>query len=205
MGSELGLQFNRLFNECAWLHLKWQEFVALFGTKPSRLDLMNQSAHGFFSLVQTLLWEDVLVHICKLTDNPEVGKRRRETLSVRRLPRLVEPAIKKRIQTLVSHAVKRCEFARDWRDRQIVHMDLRHAIDQRAVPLASASRNDVREAIAAIVAVLDAVEDHYCRMTTAYAFVSQLGDATALLYVLRSGIAARKQQHSRVDFDEEPL
>ncbi len=48
MGDELGSQFNRLSNECTWLHLKWSEYVALYGVKPSRVDLLNASAGGFF-------------------------------------------------------------------------------------------------------------------------------------------------------------
>jgi hypothetical protein len=44
MGDDLGGQFNRLHNECAWLHLKWSEYVALFGVSQSRMDLLNASA-----------------------------------------------------------------------------------------------------------------------------------------------------------------
>jgi hypothetical protein len=37
MGNDLGGQFNRLYNECAWLHLKWSEYGALFGVSQSRM------------------------------------------------------------------------------------------------------------------------------------------------------------------------
>jgi hypothetical protein len=30
-----------------WLHLKWMEFVSLFGTKPERVTLLNEVAPGF--------------------------------------------------------------------------------------------------------------------------------------------------------------
>lgn len=35
MGTELGGVFFELRKECVMLHWKWQEFVALFGTKAS--------------------------------------------------------------------------------------------------------------------------------------------------------------------------
>ena len=64
---------------------------------------------------------------------------------------------------------------------------------------ADASRQGVGEAIAAIVAVLGAVEDHYCKSTTtAYEHVSQLGDAVALLHVFRDGTDARDEQFRRL-------
>ena len=56
----------------------------------------------------------------------------------------------------------------------------------------------MREAIAAIVAVLDAVEKHYRKTTTAYEHVSHFGDAETLLYVIRDGIEARDEQFRRL-------
>jgi hypothetical protein len=194
MGTELGSQFNELHNECAWLHLKWAEYVALFGEKTSRVDLLNASAAGFFALLESSLWDDVLLHICRLSDEPEVGRRKRQTLTVRRLPELVDPKIRQRTRRLVSAAVKKREFARDWRNRRIAHRDLELALKEGAKPLDDASRQSVQDAIGAIRAVLGAVEEHYRKQTTGYEYVSHLGDAVALLHVLRDGVEARHQR-----------
>ena len=51
MGVELGDEFNRLYNECAWLHLKWRDYRALFGTSSDRIDLLNAAAGGFFVMI----------------------------------------------------------------------------------------------------------------------------------------------------------
>jgi HEPN superfamily AbiU2-like protein len=204
MGKELGGQFNRIYNECAWLHLKWGDYVALFGTSQSRLGILNASAPGFFRLLNDSLWNDLLLHLCTLTDDPEVGRRKRQTLTIRRFSKLVDPAIQKNIKRLVSDAVKKCEFARDWRDRHIAHRDLRLALGEGATHLTPASRQNVIDAIRAIVAVLDAVEQHYCKTQTAYEHVSHLGDAVALLHVLRDGVEARDEQHRRLEFKAKP-
>jgi hypothetical protein len=37
MGADLGSVFHRLLNDCTWLHLKWNEFVELFGKNPAQL------------------------------------------------------------------------------------------------------------------------------------------------------------------------
>jgi hypothetical protein len=60
MGARLGKQYYQLFNECAYLHLKWHEYMALFGTSPAEIDLLNQAAPRFFGLLEVVLWEDVL-------------------------------------------------------------------------------------------------------------------------------------------------
>jgi hypothetical protein len=37
MGEPLGAIFNELWSDLAWLHVKWAEFFALFGTNPERV------------------------------------------------------------------------------------------------------------------------------------------------------------------------
>jgi hypothetical protein len=82
MGIELAEVFSKFFHECAGLHAKWNECIALFGTNQGRIDILNSAASGFFGMVQRVLWEDVLLHICRLTDDRKVGRRNRETLSI---------------------------------------------------------------------------------------------------------------------------
>ena len=55
--------------EAAFLHLKWNEYVVLFGTGPERVDLLNRAAPGFFHLVQDSWWDDLLLHISRMTDD----------------------------------------------------------------------------------------------------------------------------------------
>lgn len=52
MGSDLGTTYNALWQQLAWLHGKWAAYVELFGTKESRIDLMNEAAPRFFRIVQ---------------------------------------------------------------------------------------------------------------------------------------------------------
>jgi hypothetical protein len=48
MGEKLGTQFSALWNELSILYFYWEEYNELFGTKPSRIELMNQAAPAFF-------------------------------------------------------------------------------------------------------------------------------------------------------------
>ena len=56
MGVELGEIHNRLWNECSWVHMKWGEYVTIFGTSEERVDLMNRAAPAFTRLMQDALW-----------------------------------------------------------------------------------------------------------------------------------------------------
>src|SRR5712692_3023309 len=91
MGEALGLQFNALWHEVVWLHIKWGEFVQLFGSKPMRIELLNQAAPAFFHMIQDILWDDTLLHIARLTDRSKSSPRHnRVNLTIQNLPQLVE-------------------------------------------------------------------------------------------------------------------
>lgn len=196
MGDELGKLFFRFWNECVWLHWKWEEYVALFGTKPERISLLNKAAGSFFRVVQDTLWENVLLHISRLTDPPQsAGK---DNLTLRRLPALVDDKIRAEVGTLLQTCLTNCEFARDWRRRQIAHCDLRLALDDpTATPLAAASRKAVKDALTAIAALLNAVELHY-RGSTVHYELQPYGNAEALLYVVWAGVQAETERRELI-------
>ena len=57
MGTELGELHFALWREVVWLHLKWNEYRALFGTSPEEIELLNQVAPAFFYQVERALWQ----------------------------------------------------------------------------------------------------------------------------------------------------
>ena len=87
MGEELGLQYSTLWQEVALLHSNWEQYVELFGTKPSRLDLLNKTAGYFFRMLQEDLWDVTLLHIARLTDKSATGKNK--NLTIQNFPDLV--------------------------------------------------------------------------------------------------------------------
>jgi hypothetical protein len=190
MSMELGQTFFRLLNESARVHLKWQEYVALFGTDPSRIELLNRAAAGFFRLVQESLWDDILLHISRLTDPRIVATK--DTLTLERLPHLVDAELCPDAQRLLQVIHDKTLFARDWRIRRIAHPDVRAALHRGAAPLEEATRQSVEEALDAIAQLLNIIECHYCGSAlTRYDRASHPGDAEALLQVLRQAVERR--------------
>ena len=61
MGPDLGPIYHVLWNECVVLHLRWDEYVKLFGKDQEQFDVMNSVAPGFFKSVQDALWEATLL------------------------------------------------------------------------------------------------------------------------------------------------
>lgn len=192
MGDTLGSLYHALWNELAWLYTKWREYVELFGTTPSRIDLMNQVSGLFFRVVQDSLWEDSILHIARLTDPPKsVGKK---NLTIRQLPDLIEETtLKERLSELIDLAVKKAEFSRDWRNRHIAHKDLDLALSNGAQPLKPASRAKVKEALSSISDVLNVLSTHYMDSTTLFERISGSGGAVSLLHVLENGLQAEKK------------
>lgn len=203
MGPNLGPAFHRLWNDCVWLHLKWREYRSVFGTSEERIGLLNTAARGFFGIAESVLWQDVVLDICRFTDPAKTGGR--ETLSLHCLPSLIDDFPQRQpVFDLIDVADERSEFARDWRNRYLAHRDRQLALKTPGVkPLAPASRDDAENAIDAITAVLARVESHYCkRPPTMFEHLSQLGDGEALLLVLRDGIEARDEALRRLGTGE---
>lgn len=196
MGNSLGKQFCALRQEVVWLHSIWREYVELFGTKPSRIELLNKSAGFFFVIVADSLWEATLLHIARLTDPPKSAGKKNLTIQV--LPTRVHEKVRESVQDLVNIAIERAEFCRDWRNRRIAHRDLRLAIEEGVKPLTPASRRDVWNAIASIDNVLNAITFHYKDSTTNFDVVQGSDGAEALLYVLDDGLRAEAERSDRI-------
>jgi len=199
MGESLGTIYDALWQQIAWGHTKWHDYVELFATKESRVDLLNKAAPSFFRLAQDSLWENVLLHISRLTDPPTTGKK--QNLTVQRLPSLIEhKPTRAKVQELVSVALSTSEFARDWRNRHIAHSDLDLSVSDTAKPLESASHQRVNEALEALVNILNAVSLHYLETTNFFDIAG--GDGFSLLCVLDDGLTADKLRRERLERGE---
>lgn len=197
MGPELGALYHELLNDTFRLHMNWDEYVALYGTNPSRITLLNRAAPRFFRIVEDALFRDTMLHLSRLTDAPKTSGR--DNLTIRRLPPLIKDAsLITKAGLLISEALKKTEFCRDWRNRRIAHHDLGLAMRQTAQPLQPASRAQIREALDAIAAVLNAVEGHFMNSEHVFRVVCISDGAEALLYVLDDGIRAGEDRKSRI-------
>lgn len=196
MGKELGTAYHLLWNQCALLHMRWDEYVEMFGKSQAEFDTMNAVAPGFFKSIQDMSWESILLHLSRFTDPAKVGPRR--TLSLDTLLAMSEAQKVPGLGRLISEAKSKSKFARDWRNRSIAHADFEHALDRTAKPLAAASRAHVRGALAAIVGVLEAIDNHFTGCCLGFGGTHWNWGGTYLLSELRLIARLREERDERM-------
>jgi hypothetical protein len=190
MGASLGADFAELMQDAARLHLKWNEFLPLYAGPKSRVDDMNKAAPGFFFLAQHALWNDIILHIFRMTD-PD-----KRVLSILKLK--VPAELTTGFQTKVTKLKTATRFAHRLRHEYIAHRNREVALEVRPVPPASVG--DVNAAIAAIDDALHFVDHHFTnRDPTMYKHLNIHGGSDILIWTVRRGLAARDDdiQHFR--------
>src|ERR1700691_2800239 len=149
MGPEIGNLYHAISREVDSLHWRWGEYRGLFGEKPKRIDLMNQSAPFFFRVVHDALFVGTLLGIARLVGPPySFGK---PNLTIRRFEALIaDDSLKAEVAALVERARAEANFAMDWRNRQIAHRDLHLALNVSPNPLPTATKEKVDSALSAL-------------------------------------------------------
>ncbi len=221
MGEELGSVFNKLYDEVLRLLSKWSEYVELFGKSKSRIDLLNNAAPWFFYIVQNTMYDETLLHICRLTESEESYRGKYKHLTIQNLTKLInkkeskgfegkeldakKKEIAKKIQplkNLIEKATEKAKPARDWRDREIAHKDFKLNIEKGAEPLMPVSRKIVQDALEAITNVLKEVYDLYFAPFTKLRFdvPTKDGGALSLLYLIDDGLKADEERRRNINY-----
>ena len=117
MPNPLGELCYELRNELVWLHLKWHDFRGLYANTQETINLLNAAAPDFFYNLQRMMWEDVLLHLCRITDPPKVS--RKKTLTVCRISiHIPDKTFSKTVEAQAKDACEKTQFARDLRNRR---------------------------------------------------------------------------------------
>jgi hypothetical protein len=196
MGEPLGDLFTLLSTDLTWLFVRWKQYVQLFATKESRLDLMNRAAPFFFGVIQRVLWEETLLGIARLTGPQSTAGK--QNLSLRRLPSLIgDDGLRAKIEERLEVVKDKTSFALDWRHRHIAHRDLSLLQDKKAEPLAVASKQAVDDALDSMADVLNAIDKHFSNSSTAYWMTLTTWGAEELLFTIRDGLRLQELREER--------
>jgi hypothetical protein len=110
-----------------------------------------------------------------------------------------DPGLKKELTDLLATVKTKREFCKGWRDRQFAHNELAIAIkDGTAAPLPSATKEHFNEALAAIDAMLNAIEHFYFKGGTMFKEVTTTNGAATLIWVLGFGVNAREKLQGKI-------
>lgn len=164
MSEALRSEYDLLQGHHAALAYYFSEYESLFGTSRERIELLNQTAPVFFSMIFNTLWSEILMQIARVAGPVETQDRdgnHLPNLTIQRLPMLVDPKLKRRLRVSVDAAVEAAKFITPARNKVLAHFDLPTALDRDTAGVTLGSRRQVAEAIAAIEVVLDAIGAHY--------------------------------------------
>jgi hypothetical protein len=194
MGAPLGELFNYLERETVWLAGKWNDFAALYHKSQDQIDLLNATAPSFFGQIQGIMWEDAILHLCRLLDPPQsAGK---DNLTFRRLPPLIgDAALRTSVESTIDLALTHGQFARDWRNRRLAHCELPPLQGQPAKAVPRVMFAEMESSVDAVCYTLRIIYRHYYpNCDTEYRRpLDALGGVNALTSMLDKALAAAKQ------------
>lgn len=192
MGNDLGSLFYYLFNEISTLTHKWNEFNELYGKKSSRVELLNKTAPLLFNIIQSMMWENLILGIAKLTDSAITGKGKYEkhNATLFKMTELIQDnKFGSEVKILVEDLKKKdAKFCRDWRNRKVAHADFELLINKHtAIPLELATKRQMQEVIDKIHSIYNLVERHFFNSSTMFSALSSERGALSLLYTIEKG------------------
>jgi hypothetical protein len=195
MGPDLGRLCHEVRDDLGWLGHKWSQFQELFGKGPERIALLNRVASNFFYFLRKLLFEDAMLHLCRLTDPPRTQYH--ESLTLMRLAKSIpDEDFRAQVRKDGEEVQKKCEFARKWRNRRLAHTDLMSLRNEHASPLPSVTSKNVEDALESMRILLNSVELHYGLPECALVGPDPWG-ARSLAHYLEEAVRAEENENQR--------
>jgi AbiU2 len=200
MGPEFGAYWHALREELVTLHAKRQQYRELYDTSDDRIALLNATAPFFFAALQDILWDDIVLHIARLVDDP--GNDDKAVLTVLRIKRFVrDTPIARDVWKHIKTVVKASEFARNWRNKRVAHRNLKHVLGQSEQPLNAGSRDDVERALDAFRDLYNRIHAHYLRLHMDFELPGRRQSVPVICYISLRKVAMRKR-HDSIEFDK---
>jgi hypothetical protein len=197
MGEEVGITYYYLWQEIAIIYLKWEEYNVLYGTKPSRIKLLNNTAPKFFKLVHDTLWENIILHITRLIDPAKSSGKM--NLSLQRLSKITSDSeLSNEIKKMCGDAIKAGKSCKDLRNKIIAHRDLNTALGNGDIKLEYNSRKEIKHILNLLVEILNTVSKYYLGSTTTFD-LDNYGDSKNLLRIIHKGLKSEKIEWEKLE------
>lgn len=106
-------------------------------------------------------------------------------------------ALAEEVEALIGARASTWGFAKGWRDKTLAHRDLDTALGRRAEPLEGIGRAEVEGALESLRAVLNLIHERRLGGSVLFEGLHRIGDADALIALLRIGSLAAKERRAR--------
>jgi len=201
--DELSEVFRRLQQELLILYTKWNSFKTLYCTNDENIELLDNSAMGFFVVHGDIMRDDIMMSICVLTDpaSSKVKGEKRDNLTLKHLANLIpsqDSALTDKLNQMLESAKTPWEPFRSHRNRRIGHYDLITVLKKTDELLPSVGINDADSALSLIVDILTTVESFYDKDGTTYhCGIYQEGNAKELIEFLKRNVDLEKYYNNK--------
>lgn len=188
--SEINEIFEKIKEEVQWLHIHWAYYKELFLGSKLRIDLMNESAPLFFYINQTLLLNEVILSVCKLTD-PAQSSHDKENMSLDKVLQLIEKEKKNddlvnKLKTVLAGIKSKKDPFKKHRDKRIAHKDMAVVMStEGTIPDISVEMID--NILDEIIEYINTIEEYFNNSKTGYNCISISNDSNSLLGLLKYG------------------
>lgn len=194
LGAQYGKAFHHALQELWRVSANWDRYETLYGSQEA-VDILNKSSGLFSHVLQNMLFEHVLLGLCRLTDAPQM--RGRTNLSIDALLLLDPTRHKIGLNRRIRAAKLKCAFARSWRDKHIGHNDFEQITGQVNL-LAPATRRKVSKAILAIHEVFRWIHARYFKGNLGLSSIGD-DDANQILRDLARAQAFRQMERKELE------
>ena len=197
--------YDLLKTEVTWLHGRWICYRQLFAQSEARINMLDECASAFFFIIQDVLFDEVQICLCKLTDPANTGKI--DNLSLEQLQLRLEVhgdsglSVKNRI--LLDALQTQATPFRTWRNKQLAHLDLQTSMQNRANPLPGVSRKMIDDALSLIGEYLNAIEIFYNDNEYGYENFIMGSDGNQLISILKYGLRYQELlDENKITYDD---
>lgn len=194
-----------LKTEVTWLHGRWICYRQLFGESERRIELLNECASSFFFIIQDLLLDEVRISLSKLTDLAKSGKF--DNLSLEQLQLRIEAhgdaSLASANRVLLDSLHAQCAPFREWRNKQLAHLDLLTSMKAAPNPLPGISRQMIDNALETLRNYMNGIERYYSDSEYGYEHFIMSSDASALVSMLKYGLRYEELlKEQKISFDD---
>jgi hypothetical protein len=123
--------YKRVDDEVVKLHLFWQVYRNVYAVSKDQIDLLNSVDDIFFGITQQIFFNEVILHISRLTDKETQGKNQNLSLVtlINNVNNELSEPIQKQLYDLQQQLNENVVIIRKKRSKSIAHLDYEYAVN----------------------------------------------------------------------------
>ncbi|MGB7295577.1 MAG: hypothetical protein WBC70_08295 [Candidatus Aminicenantales bacterium] len=191
---ELKAVFEKIEHQVFLLHDRWIIYRQLYGTSKERIELLNESAPNYFWIIQDVLWDEILLDICRLADPIQSGrdKKSKKNLCLEMLCQIIKELGREDLYSDICNSLSRfrekCEGLKKHRNKRIGHLDLRVFLNEKSKYLPGISRAMIEDVLKELRFFMNSINGFYRDSETAYELCIMTGDGEFLINALKQAL-----------------